>query len=171
MPHETAAVSTQILCTPYNPAPCHHAPCHFMQSHIRKVHACLTVTYHLHFWQNVRDLLRATAEEGVWLPVWLGNTNLSRPTTLWNAFVSAQLYIQGDPQSVQLGHFTATVIACTQTRLSISLVFSQRSETGMTASVLKQDQQNYHANIRPSTGHSSTSSPAPSLPPKRKKVD
>ena len=32
VPHETAlAVSTQVLCTPYN-----HAPCHFMQSHIRK---------------------------------------------------------------------------------------------------------------------------------------
>ena len=23
-----------------------------MQSHIRKVHACLAVTCHLHFWQN-----------------------------------------------------------------------------------------------------------------------
>ena len=32
-----------------------------MQSHIRKVHAYLAVTYHLHFWQNDRDLLRATA--------------------------------------------------------------------------------------------------------------
>ena len=29
VPHETAAVLAQILCTPYN-----HAPCHFMQSHI-----------------------------------------------------------------------------------------------------------------------------------------
>ena len=57
MPHETAAVSAHVLCTPYN-----HAPCHFMQSHIRKVYACLaTVTCHLHFWQNDRDLLRATA--------------------------------------------------------------------------------------------------------------
>ena len=32
-----------------------------MQSHIRKVYACLAVTCHLHFWQNDRDLLRATA--------------------------------------------------------------------------------------------------------------
>ena len=47
VPHETAAVSAQVLCTPYN-----HAPCHFMQSHIRKVYACLAVTCHLHFWQN-----------------------------------------------------------------------------------------------------------------------
>ena len=56
VPHETAAVSVQVLCTPYN-----HAPCHFMQSHIRKVYACLAVTCLLHFWQNDRDLLRATA--------------------------------------------------------------------------------------------------------------
>ena len=55
VPHETAAVSAQVLYTPYN-----HAPCHFMQSHIRKVHACLAVTCHLYFWQNDRDLLRAT---------------------------------------------------------------------------------------------------------------
>ena len=34
---------------------------HFMQSHIRKVHAYLAVTRHLHFWQNYRDLLRAAA--------------------------------------------------------------------------------------------------------------
>ena len=32
-----------------------------MQSHIRKVYACLAVTCYLHFWQNDRDLLRATA--------------------------------------------------------------------------------------------------------------
>ena len=32
-----------------------------MQSHIRKVHAYLAVTCHLHFRQNDRDLLRATA--------------------------------------------------------------------------------------------------------------
>ena len=55
VPHETAAISAQVLCTPYN-----HAPCPFMQSHIRKVYACLAVTCHLHFWQNDRDLLCAT---------------------------------------------------------------------------------------------------------------
>ena len=48
--------SGRVLCTPYK-----HAPCHFMQSHIRKVYACLAVNCHLHFWQNDRDLLRATA--------------------------------------------------------------------------------------------------------------
>ena len=34
------------------------ALCHFMQSHIRKVHACLAVTCHLHFWQNVPGSFR-----------------------------------------------------------------------------------------------------------------
>ena len=48
--------SRRVLCTPYN-----HAPCHFMQSHVRRVHTCLAVACHLHFWQNDRDLLRATA--------------------------------------------------------------------------------------------------------------
>ena len=61
VPHETAAVSEQVLCTPYN-----HAPCHFMQSHIHKVYACSAVTCHLHFWQNDRDLFRATAVTRGW---------------------------------------------------------------------------------------------------------
>ena len=51
----------RVLCTPYN-----HAPCHFMQSHIHKVYACLAVTCHLHFWQDDRDLLRATAVTQGW---------------------------------------------------------------------------------------------------------
>ena len=61
VPHETTAVSVQVLCTPYN-----HAPCHFMQSHICKVDACLAVTCHLHFWQNDQDLLCATAVTWGW---------------------------------------------------------------------------------------------------------
>ena len=32
-----------------------------MQRCMRRVHACLAVTCHLHFWQNDRDLLGATA--------------------------------------------------------------------------------------------------------------
>ena len=54
--HMKLLPSRRVLCTPYK-----HTPCHFMQSHIRKVHACLAVTCHLHFWQNDRALLRATA--------------------------------------------------------------------------------------------------------------
>ena len=72
VPHETAAVLAQVLCTPYN-----HAPCHFMQSHICMVYACLAVTCHLHFWQNGRDLLRATA--------------VTRMTPAFSGFVPRQL--------------------------------------------------------------------------------
>ena len=53
--HMKLLPSRRVLCTPYK-----HAPCHFTQSHIRKVHACLAVTCHLHFWQYDRALLRAT---------------------------------------------------------------------------------------------------------------
>ena len=58
MPHETAAISARSVYT--------IQPCHFMQRHIRKVYACLAVTCHLHFWQNDRDLLRATAVTRGW---------------------------------------------------------------------------------------------------------
>ena len=37
-----------------------------MQSHLRRLHACLAVTCHLHFWQNDRDLLRATVVTRWW---------------------------------------------------------------------------------------------------------
>ena len=59
--NETAAVSAQSLCTPYN-----HAPYHFMQSHIRKVHACLAVTCYLHFWHNDQGLLHVSAVTRGW---------------------------------------------------------------------------------------------------------
>ena len=62
--HMKLLLSRRVLCTPYN-----HAPCHFMQSHIRKVHACLAVTYtscHRRFWYNDQDLLRAAAVTRGW---------------------------------------------------------------------------------------------------------
>ena len=41
-----------------------HAPVYMaIESRIRRVQVCLAVTCHLHFWQNDRDLLRATAVE------------------------------------------------------------------------------------------------------------
>ena len=43
-----------------------NAKARFNKSHIRKVYACLTVTCHLHFWQNDRDFLRATAVTRGW---------------------------------------------------------------------------------------------------------
>ena len=61
VPHETAAISAQVLCTPYN-----HAACHFMQNHIHNVYVCLVVTCRLHFWQNDQDLLRAAAVTWGW---------------------------------------------------------------------------------------------------------
>ena len=84
VPHETAAVSVQVLCTPYN-----HAPCHFMQSHICKVYACLSVTCHLHFWQNDRDLLHATAVTRGWNGYW--NKNQYRKLTLEKKILSPLL--------------------------------------------------------------------------------
>ena len=75
VPHETAAVSAQVLCTPYN-----HVPCHIMQSHIRKVYGCLAVTCHLHFWQNDQGLLRATAVTRGWNGYW--NKSQHRKSTL-----------------------------------------------------------------------------------------
>ena len=66
--HVKLLPSQCIPCTPYN-----HAPCHFMQSHIciiRKVHAYLAVTCHLHFWQNGRGLLHATAVTWGWNGSW-----------------------------------------------------------------------------------------------------
>ena len=59
--HMKLLPSQRVLCTPYN-----SAPCHFMQSHIRKMRAYLAVTCHLHFWQNDRDILRATAVTRGW---------------------------------------------------------------------------------------------------------
>ena len=43
-----------------------NAEARFNKIHIRKVHACLAVTCHLHFWQNDRELLRATAVTWEW---------------------------------------------------------------------------------------------------------
>ena len=37
-----------------------------MQSHMCQVYECLTVTSHLHFWQNNRDRLHATAITQGW---------------------------------------------------------------------------------------------------------
>ena len=59
--HMKLLPSQRVLCSP-----CNHAPCHFMQSHTRKVHVCLAVTCHLHFWQNDRDLLHPTAVTQGW---------------------------------------------------------------------------------------------------------
>ena len=50
----------------YTIQPCTRLQCHFIQSHIGRVYVCLAVTCHLHFWQNDRDLLCATAVTWGW---------------------------------------------------------------------------------------------------------
>ena len=45
----------------YTSQPCTKLQCPFIQSHIGRVYVCLAVTCHLHFWQNDRGLLCATA--------------------------------------------------------------------------------------------------------------
>ena len=77
--HMNLLPSRHILCPPYN-----HAPCHFMQSHICKVYACLAVTCHQHFWQDDRDLLRATAVTRGWNGYW--NRSQHRKLTLEKNF-------------------------------------------------------------------------------------
>ena len=62
--HVKLLPSRRVLCTPYNHAQCMSR--HFMQNHIRRVHARLVVTCHLHFRQHDRDLLRTTAVTRGW---------------------------------------------------------------------------------------------------------
>ena len=93
VPHETAAILVQVLCTPYN-----HAPCHFMQSHIHKVYACLVVACQLHFWQNDQDLLCPTAV--TW--GWNGYRNKSTESWPWRKNSSAT------PAGIQTHNFSIT---------------------------------------------------------------
>ena len=58
-------VSGHVLCIPLNHAPL-TLQCYFIQSPIVRVHVCLAVTCHLHFWQNDQDLSRATAVTRGW---------------------------------------------------------------------------------------------------------
>ena len=62
VPRETAAFSAHALCTSYTPAPVYT----FIRNHARGEYECLAVTWHLHFWQNDRDLLRVTALTRGW---------------------------------------------------------------------------------------------------------
>ena len=73
VPHETAAISAHVLCTPYN-----HAPCHFLQSHTCKVYACLAVACHLHFWQNDRGSFTCYCSN-----MWAEDTEIKVSTESW----------------------------------------------------------------------------------------
>ena len=58
-----------------------NAEARFNKIHIRKVYACLAVTCHLHFWQNVRDFLRATVVTRGWNEIYR-NKSQHRKSTL-----------------------------------------------------------------------------------------
>ena len=60
---ETAAVSARSVYIIIQPCTMSR---HFMQSYIRRMPACLAVTFHLHCRQNDRDLLCATAVTRGW---------------------------------------------------------------------------------------------------------
>ena len=50
----------------YTIQPCTSLKCYFIQKYIGRVHGCLAVTCHQHFWQNDRDLLRSTEKTRCW---------------------------------------------------------------------------------------------------------
>ena len=64
MPHETAAIWC-VQCTPFIQPCTMTMSCRFKQSCICKVHACLAVTFHLHFCRMTRkDLLYEPVTKG-----------------------------------------------------------------------------------------------------------
>ena len=52
---------TETACSVYTIQPCTSLQCHFIQSNVHRVHVCLAVMCHLHFWQNDQALLCATS--------------------------------------------------------------------------------------------------------------
>ena len=62
VPRETAAVSRYVYTIQLSTS----LQCRFNPGYIRKVHVCLAVICHLHFWQNERDFLRVTAVTRGW---------------------------------------------------------------------------------------------------------
>ena len=67
VPWEAAAISACSVYTKLKPCTMSR---HFVQHHICRVHACLAVTCHLHFWQNDWDLLHAIAVTQGWNGYW-----------------------------------------------------------------------------------------------------
>ena len=62
MPCETAAI---LACSVYLFSTTMLMSHHFMQSYLHKVHVCLVVTCHLHFWLNDWNLVCAFVVVGV----------------------------------------------------------------------------------------------------------
>ena len=91
--HMKLLPSQCVLRTPYN-----HTPCHFMQNHNCKVHVCLAVTCHLHFWQNDWGHLPAT----VVTRGWNGYQNKSQHRKLTTEKKILPLLLQGfEPATFQ----------------------------------------------------------------------
>ena len=125
--------SRRVLCAPYN-----HVPCHFMQIHIRKVHANLTVTCHLHFWQNHRGLLLSLAGAATSIIFVAKNTCLSRQKTRLlprqkyacrdKPFVATNIcrnkhnFVATNVWLSRQKYFVATNVSSPQTRLCLSFV-------------------------------------------------
>ena len=61
VPRETAAVSRYVYTIQLSTS----LQCRFNPGYIRKVHVCLAVICHLHFWQNAWNRLRAIAVTAV----------------------------------------------------------------------------------------------------------
>ena len=64
-PREAVAISTHVPYTPYNHAPVYSILL-FGTTIVGCVRVCFAVTFHLHFWQNDRGLLRAHAVSSGW---------------------------------------------------------------------------------------------------------
>ena len=65
VPRETAAVSAQVLRTTFNPAPLYSVTSP-KATQICSLQVCLTVSCHLHIWQNDRELFRVAAVTRGW---------------------------------------------------------------------------------------------------------
>ena len=57
--HVKLLLSWRMFCVHHTTM--YYLKCDFIRCHIRRVHVCLAVTCHLHFWQNDQYHLRATA--------------------------------------------------------------------------------------------------------------
>ena len=100
VPRETAAVSAKVLCTPHNHAPVDRVT---LFSHIGRVYVCLAVTCLLHFWQNDRDLLRATT-------VTRGGTDTNRRVSPESTPWKKCKHIKGSKERYLLGKNTTLAV-------------------------------------------------------------
>ena len=107
---KTAAISVCAVCTIQ---PC-TTSCHFMLSHTHRMHVCLTVTCHLHFWQNDQDFLftcyrsnnryqnksqhrKVTLEKEILPPLLLG----LKPATFWSQVLCSKHWAIPTPRYSQ----------------------------------------------------------------------